>query len=188
MGQLMDYNGNDLVRKVYEQDGLLDILTSFEKFLDDSNLYVYSGWMDGVIVEGPNVSKYWVEIVLMFDGATMPDPRGAKLFERHGVKVSVKKTFQERSIEKPRSQNDMQTIRAGVLKPAVEKVPVILYKFVVPRQLLDFESFDEYKILDANASSDISDSDIETDAPDTTNDDAGESDNFDDLMATDDAV
>jgi len=180
----MDYNGNDLVRKVYEQDGLLDILTSFEKFLDDSNLYVYRGWLDGVIVEGPNVSKYWVEITLMFDGASMPDPRGAKLFERHGVKVSVKKTYQDRSIEKPRSQNDMQTIRAGVLKPAVEKVPVILYKFVVPRQLLDFESFDEYKILDASTSQD----DISNDEPVDDQEDAvytEPTDDFDDLMSLD---
>ena len=184
----MSYNGNDLVRKVYEQDGLLDILTSFEKFLDDSNLYVYSGWMDGVIVEGPNVSKYWVEIVLMFDGATMPDPRGAKLFERHGVKVSVKKTFQDRSIEKPRSQSDMQTIRAGVLKPVVEKVPVILYKFVVPRQLLDFESFDEYKILDANTSRELSTSDEPDEVDSEVSADTDESDDFDDLMSSNDTV
>lgn len=182
----MDYNGNDLVRKVYEQDGLLDILTSFEKFLDDSNLYVYSGWLDGVIVEGPNVSKYWVEITLMFDGVNMPDPRGAKLFERHGVKVSVKKTYQERSIEKPRSQDDMQTIRAGVLKPAVEQVPVILYKFVVPRQLLDFESFDEYKILDASSAPDPELEDVQTDEQTTDQVDSDQTDNFDDLMSADD--
>ena len=181
----MDYNGNDLVRKVYEQDGLLDILTSFEKFLDDSNLYVYSGWLDGVIVEGPNVSKYWVEITLMFDGADMPDPRGAKLFERHGVKVSVKKTYQERSIEKPKSQNDMQTIRAGVLKPVVEQVPVILYKFVVPRQLLDFESFDEYKILDASTEQDPSLKSGPTDQP-MDSETTEQTDDFDDLMSSDD--
>jgi len=182
----MDYNSGDLVRKVYEQDGLLDILASFEKYLDDMDLYVYEGWIDGVVVEGPNVSKYWVEVTLMYDGDKMPDPRGTKIFTSHGVKIMVKKTFQPRAIEKPRSSDDMHSPAAGTLKPKVIDVPVILYKFIVPRQLLDFSSFDEYKILDAQDSEIAYDNPALDETPDDSTDDNAPDQNFDSLMGGND--
>lgn len=178
----MGYNSSALIKKVYEQEGLLDILVSFEEYLDNMNLYVYEGWMDGVVVEGPIVSKYWVEVTLKYDGDKMPDPRGLLMFTNQGVKVSCKQTYEEVAIEKPRSMDDMYYPSAGAVKPQVQQVPVILFKFVVPRQLLDFGSFDEYKIIDAQQNDAAELSNVSADAQ---ADEAVPEDNMDDMMSLD---
>ena len=52
----------------------LDILLEFEEVLDNLNLYAYKNWEHGEVIAGPEVSKYWITVTLMWPRKLMPDP------------------------------------------------------------------------------------------------------------------
>lgn len=141
----MEYDVRGTVQKLFDDSGLMDILLGVEEYFDNADLYVFSNWIDGEIVEGPVVSKYWVEVTLKYDMDKMPDPRGAYLFENQGTKIMVRQDV-ERVIPKYAKDMDDLDIESGKVKE--EKVPVILIKFVIPRRLVDVASVEEYKLLD----------------------------------------
>ena len=141
----MEYDVRGTVQKLFDDSGLMDILLGVEEYFDNADLYVFQGWIDGEIVEGPVVSKYWVEVTLKYDMDKMPDPRGAYLFENQGTKIMVPQDV-ERVIPKYAKDMDDLDIESGKVKE--EKVPVILIKFVIPRRLVDAASVEEYKLLD----------------------------------------
>ena len=138
-------NNTETVQRLFDDSSLLDILLGVEEYFDNADLYVFSNWIDGEIVEGPVVSKYWVEVTLKYDMDKMPDPRGAYLFENQGTKIMVRQDV-ERVIPKYAEDMDGLDIESGKVKE--EKVPVILIKFVIPRRLVDAASVEEYKLLD----------------------------------------
>ena len=141
----MEYDVRGTVQKLFDDSGLMDILLGVEEYFDNADLYVFDNWIDGEIVEGPVVSKYWVEVTLKYDMGKMPDPRGAYLFENQGTKIMVRQDV-ERVIPKYAKDMDDLDIESGKVKE--EKVPVILIKFVIPRRLVDVASVEEYKLLD----------------------------------------
>ena len=52
--------------KVHKRASLLDVLIEFDQFLDDLNVYSYKNWFEGEVVDGPNLSRHWGEISLMY--------------------------------------------------------------------------------------------------------------------------
>lgn len=149
-------NSTNTIQRLYDQDGLLDILLGVEQYFDGMDLYAYKNWIEGEIVEGPTVTKYWVEVVLKYNQDTFPDPRALLIFERQGTKVLVSKTYENHPIEHPRSSDDMQSVigsHSSAQKPKNERVPVLLVKFQIPRRLVNPESFDEYKLMSADFNS-----------------------------------
>lgn len=146
---------NNTIQSLYDQSGLLDILLGVEEYFDNMDLYAYKNWIYGELIEGPVVSKYWVEVVFKYTQETFPDPVATKMFEKQGTIVSVKKDYEVFPIAHPRQESDMQTFIGGfgngsVRKPKEERKPVILYKFQIPRRLVNPESFDEYKLMAAD--------------------------------------
>lgn len=153
------------IQSLYDQSGLLDILLGVEEYFDNMDLYAYKNWIYGELVEGPIVSKYWVEVVFKYDFETFPDPVATKMFEKQGTKVFVKKDFENFPIAHPRSMKDM-TIALGqntaVPLPREDRKEIILYRFQIPRRLVNPESFDEYKLM----ASDFNQSDVNTEVDD----------------------
>lgn len=151
---------NSAIQNLYDQDGLLDILLGVEKYFDDMDLYAYKNWIYGELVEGPIVSKYWVEVTFKYDHDTFPDPMGTKVLEQQGTKISIKKEFLDTPIAYPRQRSDMEAVGTqggSVSLPKDERIPIILYKFQIPRRIVNPESFDEYKLMAStfNKSSDV---------------------------------
>lgn len=143
-------DSNVAIQNLYDQEGLLDILLGVEEYLDNMDLYAYKNWIHGELVEGPVVSKYWVETTFKYYHETFPDPRGALIFDNQGTIVSVRKDYELKPIEHPRSEEDMQLVpsqtNTGNSKlPKDERLPILLVKFRIPRRLVNPESFDEYK-------------------------------------------
>jgi|AGFT01.1.fsa_nt_gi hypothetical protein len=141
---------NSAIQNLYDQDGLLDILLGVEKYFDDMDLFAYKNWIYGELVEGPIVSKYWVEVTFKYDHDTFPDPMGTKVLEQQGTKVYIKRDFENTPIAFPRSRNDMEAVgtqSGSVSLPKDERIPIILYKFQIPRRIVNPESFDEYKLI-----------------------------------------
>ena len=149
----MDLNSVDCIQKLYDNEGLLDMLLNIEEYLDSNDLYVFSNWINGEVVEGPFVSKYWIEFTLKYNSDAAPDPRGTLMFKNQGTKISIKLDIEHIPIRIPLDFDDLemesQMNGSPVAKPRMEAVSVILVKFRIPRKLLDSGSVEEYKIVDA---------------------------------------
>lgn len=138
------------IQSLYDTDGLLDILLGVEEYFDNMDLYAYKNWIKGEVVEGPVVSPYWVEITLKFMEGSYPDPVGATILESQGTKVFARRDTEISPIQKPRSLQDMSTTTTSmgmVSKPKEVESDILLYKFQIPRRLVNPESFDEYRLM-----------------------------------------
>lgn len=74
-----------------ESPHLLDILLQMEDVLDSLDLYVFKNWFSGQVVEGPNVHRYWLTMVLRYPMNKMPDPKGAKRLLRQNILVEYQR-------------------------------------------------------------------------------------------------
>lgn len=69
---------NDQVKKVSETNTLLDMLLEFEKVCEDVDLYTYTNWQKGEVLEGPILGRHFCTVKLLYKESDMPDPYGAK--------------------------------------------------------------------------------------------------------------
>jgi hypothetical protein len=74
-----------------ENPHLLDILIQCEDVFDSLDVYVYKNWINGEVVEGPKIRKFWVTFSLMYAYEDMPDPRAAMRLVKHGIYVKYHK-------------------------------------------------------------------------------------------------
>ena len=119
----------------------LNVLIEFEEVLDNLNIYAYKNWEYGEVIAGPEVSKYWFTVTLMYPFKLMPDPDAALRLIKHGARVFYKKdTFIEPI--KIRTPDDLQAAdEMGKRKPKRVKKPIWLVTIEMPRQFVDdFES------------------------------------------------
>lgn len=72
-------------------DNILDMLLEFERTLDNAELFAYKNWLLGEIVMGPEISRYWFKVTLMYPYAKMPDPNGGLRLTKIGAKISFRK-------------------------------------------------------------------------------------------------
>ena len=69
---------NDQIKVVSETNTLLDMLLEFEKTLDSLNLYAFKNWSKGEVLEGPTLSRHYINVKLLYVHDDMPDPAGAE--------------------------------------------------------------------------------------------------------------
>lgn len=81
--------------KLQESPHLLDILVQMEDVLDSLDIYVFKNWIEGEIVQGPKLRRYWFDFTLRYPKNKMPDPKGAMRLVKHGVRVS----YEEATVE-----------------------------------------------------------------------------------------
>ena len=125
-------SSSDLIRKITDNEGLIDILVDVEDYLDSNYLYAYKNWISGTVVEGPIIKRYWITIVLQYEYDQMPDPSGATRLLPHGTKVRYRTAFERRSVE-VKSPSDYQP---GTHKPRMKKYRVWLVEIRIPRRLI----------------------------------------------------
>ena len=77
----------DTLKGNINRQSALDVLMDVERVLDNQNIYTYANWIDGEVVEGPHIDKYWVTVTLMYEYEKMPDPEAAKRLLKHDCKV-----------------------------------------------------------------------------------------------------
>lgn len=120
-------------KKIYLSDSTLNILLDFERVLDELDLYAFKNWIKGELVEGPDVSRYWVTCKFMWPRAMMPDPRGAERLLPYGCKI----TYEKSSIEVPikiDSPNDFRD--DGSRKARLAPVKIWLVEIAMPQELI----------------------------------------------------
>jgi hypothetical protein len=112
------------LEKIDDSSHLLDILIQCENVMDALDLYAYAHWLDGEVVEGPIVNRYWVKMSLLYPYDKMPDPRAALRLLKHGVQV-----------EFDRMQRESRPAAPGMEKKTPP--PEWLVRLSFPRRLLD---------------------------------------------------
>ena len=138
------------VQSLYSVGPTLGILKDFERVLDELDVYVYDGWLDGELVAGPNESRYFVECTFMWPYENMPEPQGGKRLKEYGCKVG----FAESAIAKVRKIKAVDDIRPGTRKGKIDYDNIWMVKIAMPKRLM--KNIDRgYKNLDRNKVDDI---------------------------------
>ena len=134
---------DDVIKRITDNEDLLSIMIDVENYFDSNNLYAFANWMDGEIVGGPFVKRYWVKVILKYPYDKMPDPDGGLRLLKHGTKIHYDIKYEERPIEVKTPQD----YQPGVNKPKMKKHKVWIITLLIPRrfvQNLDAEVMDIY--------------------------------------------
>ena len=84
----------DIIDNLRGIDGnatLLDILLEFENMLDEQGMYAYENWKLGEVAQGPKLSRYWLNVTLLYPYLKMPNPKAALRLTNIGCDVKFKK-------------------------------------------------------------------------------------------------
>lgn len=163
----------NLYKRLSDSDSLTDVLIQMEDFLDSLDLYVFKNWIDGEIVEGPNIRRYWVSMTLKYAYKQMPDPAGAERLLQHGAKVVFRKAKEEVAVE-IETPSDLQPNN----KPKMKQEEIWLVDVQIPRRFIeelddsDLEMHVDDEAVDIENVSDARDEDV--DETDAFTDDAGD--------------
>lgn len=131
---------NDQIKRVSETNTLLDMLLEFEKTLEDIDVYAYRNWDLGEVLEGPDMSRHYITVKLMYKLDEMPDPAGAKRLMQKDCLVKYRKDTLISPI-KVKTFDDVETdIRAdGSVrhKAKTKSEPVWVVEVKMPRRYVD---------------------------------------------------
>lgn len=147
-----------MITRLSDSDSLLTIMIKMEDYLDNLDLYVYKNWIDGELVAGPHITRYWASMTLMYDYKDMPDPAGGLRLMKHGAIVKYQTSEKEDNTMKinmsPAAIGDMMANQYGTAdQPGnanttpsyiTNKLPrkkVWLVEIFIPRQFID-DAFD----------------------------------------------
>jgi hypothetical protein len=138
-----DSASDDAINRITDNEDLLSIMIDVENYFDNNNLYVFKHWIDGEVIGGPFVKRYWVKIILKYPYKKMPDPNGGLRLLKHGTKIHYDIKYEERPVE-IKSPSDY---RPGTKKPKMKKHKIWVITLLIPRrfvQNLDSEIMDIY--------------------------------------------
>ncbi len=119
-------------KNIYMTDSSLNTLMDFERVIDELDIYSFSHWKMGELVEGPVYEKYFVTCTFMWPYKKMPDPRGGERLLEYGCEIRYKKDILEYPV-KVKSPDDF---KPGTKVPNMGKAPVWLVEVVMPKKLM----------------------------------------------------
>ena len=135
----MDNPTTPLIKRVIENTRqislsttMLNQLMDFERVLDSVNLYVFDNWINGELVEGPVVKKYWTTCKFMWPLHKMPDPRGGKKLLNYGCRV----TYEKSKLEHPVKVESYDNFESGTKYPKMKLRPIWIVEIAMPKSLM----------------------------------------------------
>lgn len=130
---LNENSAEEVVNRLTAKEDLVSVMLDIEDYFDTNNLYAFENWFDGVLVKGPVVKKYWIEITLKYDFKQMPDPAGGLRLTPHGTKITYQKAWQL----VPQPINSPSDYQPGTRKPRMKKDPIWLVHLKIPRRFVE---------------------------------------------------
>lgn len=143
----------DTVKGIYTSDGTMSTILDFERVLDDADIYAFKNWINGELVQGPNVGRYTATCVFMWPYKIMPDPKGAVRLLKIGCNVE----FAKSEIKVPVQVKDYEDFVPGGNYPKMKERKVWFVKIEIPLALMD--SIKEGSIDLADSTIDLADID-----------------------------
>ena len=123
----------DTVKGIYTSNGTMSTILDFERVLDDADLYAFKNWINGELVQGPNVGRYTATCVFMWPYKMMPDPKGAVRLLKLGCRVE----FAKSEIKVPVVVKDYEDLVPGTNYPKMKERKVWFVKIEIPLELMD---------------------------------------------------
>lgn len=120
------------VNNIYNSNDAFAVLKDFERVLDDLDLYVFDNWINGELVKGPDIEKYWVTCQFMWPRKNKPDPLGRRRLETYGCEVKYIKDY----ILEPRKIKTPDDLRPGSKKGKLDKKHVWVVQIKMPKSLI----------------------------------------------------
>lgn len=145
-----DNNKPNLIKRLVDNESLIDLLIDVEDYLDSNNIYAFANWIHGEVIAGPYVKKYWVNVTFKWPHEKMPDPRGARRLLAQGTRIEFEKSTENESVE-VKSPSDYQP---GTKKPRIRKVPIWVVKMSIPRRFVSNVDDEVLDLYDEDVDSD----------------------------------
>ena len=146
------------LEQLQDSPHLLDILIQMEDVLDSMDVYVFKNWIDGVLVEGPIVRRYWLDMTLQYDYLKMPDPKAGLRLLKHGVRVDFEKGRLEGDVSNKVNSPNAGDPLLGATELAEEddsdENKVWLVKLSFPRRLISQISDAQHDFYDEEVDTD----------------------------------
>lgn len=120
------------IQTLSENNSAFKVLKDFERVIDELNIYVFDNWIDGELIEGPDVNRYDVTCKFMWPRSKAPDPQGGKKLVNYGCKV----VYIKDNILMPRKIKDPGDFRPGTKKGKIDAWPVWIVKITMPKKLM----------------------------------------------------
>lgn len=123
-----------VVARLKDNESLIDVLIAFEGFLDDLDLYAFKNWIDGEVVAGPEVTRYWVSVTLKYDYNKMPDPMGGMRLIKYDATIKYKLSHElvAKDVVEPSDFDDDFARR-----PKIDRTPIWLIDITIPRRFIE---------------------------------------------------
>jgi hypothetical protein len=149
----------DTLKANTARDSALETLMDIERVMDTANIYVYKNWIEGEVVEGPRIDRYWVTVTLMYPKALMPDPEGAMRLIKNGCKVyyteeKLVTAAKLRSPDDSEGKDGADGKRPGQTRAKKVIKPIWLVTLVMPRKYLDDVEASKLRVDDQGINSD----------------------------------
>lgn len=149
----------DIVDKLdtnLQRSSALETLMQVDSVLDSLNVYAYENWIEGEIVDGPAIERYWVTVTLMYPKKLMPNPDGAKRLVDAGCKVYYAKDDFITAAKLVTPDDIDYEQRGPDAQPKAKEVKraVWLVTLEIPRQFMDSLVTDKVQIDDLSIDSD----------------------------------
>jgi hypothetical protein len=120
------------IKAIYMTDSSLDTLLDYERVLDELDIYAFSNWKRGELVEGPVYEKYFITCTWMFPFRQMPDPSGAERLLSYGCEV----TYKQDTLEYPIKVKSPTDFKPGTKVPKLVSKPIWLVTITMPKKLM----------------------------------------------------
>lgn len=141
---------------VFVSDNTLDVMLEFERVLDHMDMYAYENWIKGELIEGPIVTRYWVECTFMWPLKLMPNPSAALRLTNRKCKVYfTRDLYIEPMIVTPDQSNLMVDPLTKQTRAKMKKTPVWVVTIKIPRRLVDGDSFVDRMAVNSNIDTDL---------------------------------
>lgn len=128
----MDNPAYNFLDNLQNNKTLIDILVAMESFFDDMHLYAFENWFDGIVVDGPNLTRHTCSIILKFPENHFPDPLGAKRLNKRGAIVKYIETTEENPVD-IKSEEDVDP--QG--NPRYKTSKVMFVEVTIPRDFIE---------------------------------------------------
>lgn len=120
------------IKGIYDSTNLLEILTDFERVLDNLDIYAYKNWRNGELAKGPVSSRYWVTCTFIWPKKMPPDPLFVKRLQNNGIDVITKTAH----LRRPKHVESKEDFRPGTYYPKLVDHPVWAIEISIPKHMI----------------------------------------------------
>jgi hypothetical protein len=123
----------DTIKNIYMSDGAMNTLLDFERVLDEADVYAFRNWINGELVQGPEIGRYSCTCTFMWPYKLMPDPTATIRLANVGCNVKMLKS----QLEVPIAVTSYEDFQSGSRYPKMKERQVWFMQIEIPFELMD---------------------------------------------------